>query len=121
MVGQIEEIAQEMEDRELAEIARKVAQNGIPSSPSAYLESLEPTKSALLSKLILEEPDETSGEEIKEKWFETVKRVRLRNFKRRKEEIQAKLAKASEDEMVELLRQKKEILEKEKMLKGGMT
>lgn len=121
MSGQIEEVAQEMEDTELAEIARKVAQNGVPSSPSAYMESLESSKSALLSKLILEEPEETSGEEIKEKWFETVKRVRLRNFKRRKEEIQAKLANASEEEMVELLRQKKEILERERILKEEMN
>lgn len=113
----IEEMAEEMEDGELAEIVKRVAQNGVPSVPSAYLEILDPAKSALISKLIMEEPDEITEEELRMRWVEAVRRVKLRNLKKKKEEIQLKLAAADGDELVELLKRKKEILEKEKMLK----
>lgn len=118
---EIEEIAQEMEDEELAGIMRRVAANGVPSTPSVYLESMTPNKSALISKLIMEEPEETSEEDVQLAWVEAVRRIRLRNLRRKKEELQAKIARASEGELVDLLRQKKEILEREKKLKEGTS
>lgn len=112
------DVLEDMEDTDLAGLGKRIIEEGSPDVPSRYLESLSGEKSAVLSRLMMQEPDEDmEGERLMSIWADTVTRVKLHGIKRRKKEVQARLSSAGPVEMQELLKKKSDLLDIERKLK----
>lgn len=118
-----ENVSGDIDDPELARLFKRILEEGVPEKPSQYLDSVEPGCAARLSRLVMEEPESDAAGNIDQIWKDTVLRVKLLKIRRLKEELQVKLsgAKPEDEETKKLLRQKNELMEREKRLKQAAS